>query len=219
MTVRFGDLLEKASRVYGDDPAVTAEGRTKSWREVHARCRNVAAGLERLGLKPGDRVAYLGFNSDALFECYFAPSLAGCEAVVMNYRWSARECAAALRECTPKALIFDAAHADLAGQAVAEVARPLHMIEVGPLPRTSSIAYEELATRKGTPTARGSCDDDTLIIYFTGGTTGRSKGVMLSHWNLFANAMGAPHIMGNERNSAQMVVGPMFHLAPGSRIF
>ena len=42
---------------------------------------------------------------------------------------------------------------------------------------------------------------------------------MLTHWNLFTNAMGAPHIIGNERNSAQIVVGPMFHLAPGSRIF
>lgn len=87
MTVRFGDLLEKASRVYGDSPAVTFEDRTKSWHDVYTRCCNLAAGLEQLGLKPGDRVAYLGFNSDALFECYFAPSLAGLETVVLNFRW------------------------------------------------------------------------------------------------------------------------------------
>lgn len=219
MTVRFGALLENVAHVFGNSPAVTFEGRTKSWREVHARCRNLAAGLEQLGLRPGDRVAYLGFNSDTLFECYFAPSLAGLETVVLNFRWSARECAAALRETTPKALIFDAAHASLAGQAVAEAGLSTHLIGVGAAVRAPAIAYEDLATRPGAPATSGSSDDDTLIVYFTGGTTGRSKGVMLSHWNLFANAMGAPHIMGNERNSAQLVVGPMFHLAPGSRIF
>ncbi len=219
MSVCFGDLLEKAARVYGDDPAVTSGGRTKSWREVYERCRNLAAGLEQLGLKRGDRVAYLGFNSDALFECYFAPSLAGFEAVVLNFRWSARECAAALRECEPKALIFDEAHAELAGRAVIEAGQSPQMIEVASSVVAPAVAYEDLATRAGTPATPRSRDDDTLIIYFTGGTTGRSKGVMLTHWNLFANAMGAPHIMGNERNSAQLVVGPMFHLAPGSRIF
>ena len=154
MSVCFGDLLEKAARVYGDDPAVTADGRTKSWREVYERCRNLAAGLEQLGLKRGDRVAYLGFNSDALFECYFAPSLAGLEAAVLNFRWSPRECAAALRECTPKALIFDEAHAELARQAVAEAGHSPHMIQAGSSAHASAIPYEELATRTGTPSAR-----------------------------------------------------------------
>ncbi len=219
MTVRFGDVLEKAARVYGDSPAVTFGDRTKSWRDVYTRCCNLAAGLEQLGLKPGDRVAYLGFNSDELFECYFAPSLAGFETVVLNFRWSVPECAHALRECSPKALIFDAAQAEVAGRAVADAGQSPLMIELGTSARAPSIAYEDLAARAGTPAAQRSCGDDTLIIYFTGGTTGRSKGVMLSHWNVFTNAMGAPHIMGNVRDSAQLVVGPMFHLAPGSRIF
>jgi acyl-CoA synthetase (AMP-forming)/AMP-acid ligase II len=219
MTVRFGDLLEKAARVYGDSPAVTFEGRTKSWRDVYIRCCNLAAGLEQLGLRPGDRVAYLGFNSDALFECYFAPSLEGLETVVLNFRWSVPECAHALRESAPKALIFDAAHADVAARAAVEAGQSTLMIEIGTSARAPTIAYEDLAARTATPAGRRSSDDDTLIIYFTGGTTGRSKGVMLSHWNVFTNAMGAPHIMVNERDSAQLVVGPMFHLAPGSRIF
>jgi acyl-CoA synthetase (AMP-forming)/AMP-acid ligase II len=219
MTVRFGELLEKIAHVAGDSPAVTFEGRTRTWREVYVRCRNVAAGLEQHGLKPGERVAYLGFNSDALFECYFAPSMAGLETVVLNFRWSARECAHALQECTPRVLVFDPAHAGLAAQAAAESGQAPLLVEVGDRARAPTIAYEALATRAGTPGTHGSSDDDTLIIYFTGGTTGRSKGVMLSHWNLFTNAMGAPHIMGNERDSAQLVVGPMFHLAPGSRIF
>lgn len=219
MSVSFGELLEKAARVYADSPAVTCEGRTKSWREIYARCLSLAAGLEALGLKPGDRVAFLGFNSDAFFECFFAPSLAALETVLMNFRWTEVECANALVDCAPKALIVDAAHADVGRRAVAQSGLKLHLIEVSPTAPAAAISYETLATRGGVPSSRPSCDDDTLVIYFTGGTTGGSKGVMLSHWNLFTNAMGAPHIMGNVRDSAQLVMGPMFHLAPGSRIY
>ncbi len=219
MSVRFGELLEKAAHAYPDHPAVTFEGETKSWARVFKRCCGVAAALEALGLKPGDRLAYLGFNSDTLFECYFAPSMAGIETVVMNFRWSMAECVAALNDCQPKALVFDAAHAELAGAAAAQVPHVRHLIQAGPSAPPPALAYETLAACRDRPSGPSSGDNDTLIIYFTGGTTGRSKGVMLSHWNLFANAMGAPHIMGNVRDRAQCVVGPMFHLAPGSRIF
>ena len=67
------------------------------------------------------------------------------------------------------------------------------------------------------PAARAG--DDTAIVYFTGGTTGRSKGVMITHNNMFANAMGAPPIMRCDAGKPQIIIGPMFHMAPGSRIF
>lgn len=220
MSIRFGDFLAKAAHVYAESPAVTCGETTRTWREVFARCQNLAASLEGLGLTRGDRVAYLGFNSDALLECYFAPSLAGLETVVMNFRWSLPECIASLQDCQPKALIFDDAHAETAIAAAAACADVEHLIQTGSAPMAPQVmAYEHLANQTGTPGSEGSSDHDTLIIYFTGGTTGRSKGVMLTHWNLFSNAMGAPHIMGNVRDRAQLVVGPMFHLAPGSRVF
>ncbi len=220
MTVRFGELLERVACRHPDSPAVTCDGRTRSWAEVFARCRNLAAALEALGLRPGDRVACLGFNSDALFECYFAPALAGLETVVMNVRWTVVECAAALADCRPKALVFDAAHAAIAREAAAVAGGVPHLIETGVAPVAApALSYETLTATPGVPRGPGSGGDDTLIIFFTGGTTGRSKGVMLTHWNLFTNAMGAPAIMGNLPDRAQLVVGPMFHLAPGSRLF
>lgn len=219
MVVRFGDLLERVAHRHPDQPAVTCGGVTRSWREVWRRCRNLAAGFEALGLRPGDRVAYLGFNATALFEGYFAPSLVGCETVVMNARWSLAECVAALADCRPRALVFDTAHAATALAAAAATQGLAHLIQIDGAVAAPILDYEALAERLGEPTAPRSGGDDTLIVYFTGGTTGRSKGVMLSHWNLFANAMGAPAIMGNLPDRAQLVVGPMFHLAAGSRIY
>ncbi|MEM7774083.1 MAG: AMP-binding protein [Pseudomonadota bacterium] len=220
MIVSFGDLLEKVAAGKSAAPAVTCAGTTRSWSEVFRRCSNVAAALQDLGCRPGDRIAYFGFNSHAGFECYFAPSLAGIETAILNFRWAVPECIAAIEDCQPRALIFDEAHADVAREAAAQCSCVKHLIKTDGAPADGpELAYEDLATQTGSPSGTRSSGDDTLIIYFTGGTTGRSKGVMLSHWNLFANAMGAPHIMGNVPDRAQLVVGPMFHLAPGSRIF
>ncbi|MEM7744378.1 MAG: AMP-binding protein [Pseudomonadota bacterium] len=217
--IRFGEVLAKTANKIPDAPAVTFEGTTRTWAEVHRRTCNVAAALTNLGLKAGERIAYLGFNSDALFELYFAPSLVGLETVVMNFRWSLEECVGGLEETQPSVLVFDETHAGTARAAAAACPSVHHQIQIGRDVPEGVIAYTELAETDGEITTAGTGGDDTLIIYFTGGTTGRSKGVMISHSNMLANSLGAPPIMGNELNRAQIIIGPMFHMAPGSRIF
>ena len=219
MIARFGDLLASTAHRNPDAPAVTFQGKTRTWHAVWRRAASIAAALEGMGLEPGDRVAYLGFNSDALFELYFAPAMARAELVVMNFRWSLPECLAALEECTPKVLIFDATHAETARAAAAGLGGAMHLVQTkGPVPK-GVLSYEDLARRDRMPAGPGSGGDDTLIIYFTGGTTGRPKGVMISHQNMLTNALGAPPIMRCAPGRAQIIIGPMFHMAPGSRIF
>lgn len=219
MSVRFGELLENVAHRYPDGPAVTFMGRTRTWADVYRRCCNIAGALERMGCVRGDRVAYLGFNSDTLFELYFAPAMAGLETVVMNFRWSLPECVSALEESRPRVLVFDAEHAETARAAAAACPDVIHLIQAGEGAPADVLSCEDLAHRAGMPATRGSGGDDTLIVYFTGGTTGRSKGVMISHANMFANAMGAPPIMRCEPGKPQIIIGPLFHMAPGSRIY
>ena len=217
MIARFGELLANVAYRYPHATAVTFLGRTRTWAEVHQRCRNVAAGFEGMGLERGDRVAYLGFNSDTLFELFFAPAMAQLETVVMNFRWSLPECIAALEDTCPRVLIFDAAHAELARAAAAACSSVTYLLQSEAA--TGRDCYDDIASREGTPATLGSGGDDTLIIYFTGGTTGRAKGVMISHNNMLTNALGAPPIMRNQIGRTQIIIGPMFHMAPGSRIF
>ena len=219
MIARFGDLLATVAHRYPRSPAVTFLGQTRSWADIAGRCRNVAAAFEGMGLGPGDRVAYLGFNSDTLFELFFAPAMARLEMVVMNFRWSLPECIAALEDTAPRVLVFDAAHAEIAHAAAAACPGTIQLVQAGETAPVGVIPYETLARQDGTPATRGSGGDDTLIIFFTGGTTGRSKGVMISHANMLTNALGAPPIMRNQTGRAQIIIGPMFHMAPGSRIF
>ena len=219
MIARFGDLLANVAHRYPEAPAVTFLGHTRNWADVYARCRNIAAAFEDMGLEPSDRVAYLGFNSDTLFELFFAPAMARLETVVMNFRWSLPECIAALEDTASRVLVFDAAHADMAMAAAAACPSVTHLFQTGDAAPAGATSIDDLTRRDGHPSTEGSGGDDTLIIFFTGGTTGRSKGVMISHHNLLTNALGAPPIMRNQIGRAQIIIGPMFHMAPGSRVF
>ncbi len=219
MIARFGDLLANVAHRYPEAPATTFLDHTRTWFEVHKRCLNVAAAFEGMGLEPGDCIAYLGFNSDTLYELYFASPMARLSTVVLNFRWSLPECIAAVEDCEPRVLVFDASHADIARATAAACPSVTHLIQAGETAPAGVTPYEDLARRSGQPSTRGSGGDDTLIIYFTGGTTGRSKGVMISHANMLTNALGAPPIMRNHIGRPQIIIGPLFHMAPGSRIF
>jgi len=219
MTVRFGELLENLAHRRPDGAAVTFRGRTRTWAEVHRRCASAAAAFERLGLKPGERIAHLGFNSDTFFELCFAAPMARLEIVAMNFRWSPRECVAALEDAAPRALVFDAAHADIAREAAAACPSVRLLVQADGAAPERVLAYDGLAADGGRPASRGSGGDDTLIVCFTGGTTGRSKGAIISHANMMTNALGAPPIMHCEPERPQIIVGPMFHMAPGSRVY
>ncbi|MEM0988556.1 MAG: AMP-binding protein [Pseudomonadota bacterium] len=211
MTVRFGQMLENVAHRYPGAPAVTFLGRTRTWAQVYRRCLNVAAALQRMAPGSGGRVAYLGFNSDMLFELYFAAPMAGLELVVMNFRWSVPEAGAALSDTQPAILVVDKEHSGLADQALTKSGIGAEILD--------TTAFEAMAAVDAMPTGPGSCGDDTMIVYFTGGTTGRSKGVMISHANMMTNALGAPPIMRCEIGKPQIIIGPMFHMAPGSRIY
>jgi long-chain acyl-CoA synthetase len=78
--------------------------------------------------------------------------------------------------------------------------------------------YEALAAAPPMPDA-GRGGGDLAAIYFTGGTTGRPKGVMLSHGNLGANALTSVHVLEMDERTVHLVAQPLFHLSGGARVF
>lgn len=220
MSVSIARYIERNATLYADHVAVICEGRKMTWSQMVTRCRAVAGGLNHLGLVKGDRVAFLGLNSEWFFECYFAPSFAGIELVAINYRLSERELVECLVDSQAKVLMVDANFLELARSTIAQSAAEITLILVGdPAPRSGEIAYEALIAEGHEPCTELGEGDDTLVIYYTGGTTGRSKGVMLSHWNIFANSMGSAPQYGFVKHERHLIVGPMFHTAAGSRIY
>lgn len=218
------ELLFDAAREAPDAPAVTFGGATRTWAEVEARCRAAATLLGRLGVGKGDRVALLGLNSDICFESYFTPALIGAIFVPLNYRLSTRELRECLDDCTPTVLLAEADYAETAN----DMARQCSYIRAvvtfgGEVSGPDQIDYEGSITeiignQAFTDPSPGS-EDETILLFYTGGTTGKSKGVMLSNRNMLSNTACAVESYLMEQGWNFIILGPLFHLAAGARIF
>jgi acyl-CoA synthetase (AMP-forming)/AMP-acid ligase II len=106
-TTSIADLLFDAANSWPQKPAITFLGETQTWLETKNRCHAAATLFVRAGVRRGDRVAYLGLNSNVCFESYFAPALIGAILVPINYRLSIREMIECVEDCEPSVLIVD----------------------------------------------------------------------------------------------------------------
>lgn len=219
MKVSFVHFLERNAALQPDKAAVICEDRQTSWAELWQRCRAIAGGLEQLGAQGGDRIGYLGLNSDWYYECYFAPSVIGAELVPLNYRLAETELVDCMSDCEARILIVDAEYLDMARQVSAAMSYDVQLIVIGALPTEGELSYEALVAENQPPSQNKGAGDDTLIVYYSGGTTGKPKGVMLTHSNLFANSSGHSQAYDVRSDETHLLIGPMFHLAAGARVF
>ena len=190
--------------------------RRRSWAEMKDRVTRLAGGLRGLGVQADDRVAILALNSDRYLEYYFAVWWAGAAVTPMNTRWSASENAYALKDSGAKVLFVDDAFAPMV-PAITTEHELSHLIFIGEGETPEgAIAYEDLiAGSEGCEDAERS-DDDLAGLYYTGGTTGFPKGVMLSQQALWFNNLAVGSNAKYSPGDVYLHAGPMFHLADGA---
>ena len=185
--------------------------RRRSWAEVLARVARVAGGLRALGVGPGDRVAIWALNSDRYVELYYALPWIGAVAVPINTRLAPAEVRAILEDSESATLVIDEMSAPLIGAALGGGLVP-RLVDAGdgPLP-DGATSYEWLADSEPIEDV-GRGGEDLYGIFYTGGTTGRSKGVMLSHRNIIANRDNVATVV-DQVDPVYLHAAPMFHLA------
>lgn len=217
--MRFMSSLERAVQTRGRFPAVIDGETTRTWAEVGERVARLAGGLAAMGVEPGDRVAILAMNSADYLEALYAIARAGAVSVPLNTRWSVEETAAALLDFTPRLLIVDAAFRDQAPELRrrAGIASAIHM---GPGPVPAEMAGHEalIAAHAPLPDRSGSGEDLCSLCY-TGGTTGRSKGVMLTHANLTFAAVNWIASLHFSDETVFLHSAGFFHLAGSIPLF
>ncbi|WP_069760501.1 long-chain fatty acid--CoA ligase [Streptomyces sp. LUP47B] len=179
---------------------------TFTYAALHTRVTRLAHALRARGIRRGDRVAYLGPNHPSYLETLFAAGSLGAVFVPLNTRLAGPEIGYQLSDSGARALVYGPSHAGLvAGLPGSTDVRTY--VEVG-------AEYERLLAESAQePIDEPVTADDTCIIMYTSGTTGRPKGAMLTHGNLTWNAINVlvdTDLIADER---ALVSAPLFHTA------
>jgi long-chain acyl-CoA synthetase len=185
-----------------------------TYAELASRVARLRTGLWSLGLRSSDRVAGLALNSYRHFEAWFAIPTANLIFNDLNFRLSLEELAFIVDDSTPRVLLADRRHWDvaLALRARCPSIEALVWFDDGPAP-DDAVAWDELAAHDPSPPPADLDADCIAGITYTGGTTGLPKGVMQTHGNLMVNAkhmLWANPLFESDRF---LHLTPMFHSA------
>ena len=184
--------------------ALIQEGRSLSYAELDARSNRIANAIIARGIRPGDRVAILMGSCIEWVILYVAIGKAACTAVPFNYRLTAREIAVVLEDSQSRLLFLGA---DLPHLAPPEGLVP----EIVVTDDEGMAAF--VADAPDTPTGINAAASDIQAILYTGGTTGRSKGAMLSHENVFWNTIHESLDTGMNEDDNTLLATPLHHAA------
>ena len=211
------EMLEKARRFYPKKHGVICGSERFTYAQFGERVDRLSNALLALGLKKGDTVGILHRNCHYYLETYFATMQVGMVLNPLNYRLSPRELSFILNDNGAKALIAERHFADKVAKTSPQVPHLREVILTGREP-TKGIEgkdYEDLcASVSPFPPSRTSLKEDGVIqLYYTSGTTGRQKGVMLSHRNVYTHALSTIAELHLTDEDVWIHAAPMFHLA------
>jgi long-chain acyl-CoA synthetase len=188
--------------------------RRHTWSELGSRVMKLAGALRGLGLGPGGRVAILALNSDRFLEYLYAVPWAGGIVVPVNVRLAPPEILEILLDSGSEILIVDDAFQAMLPAFHGRMASVRHILLASDGPAPDGMAgYEEILAATEPVDDAGRHGEDVAGIFYTGGTTGRAKGVMLTHANLLVNSRNLLAALSMDAQTVYLHAAPMFHLA------
>jgi acyl-CoA synthetase (AMP-forming)/AMP-acid ligase II len=206
--------LHRAARQSPDMPFTVYGKRTHTARETYGVVSRIAGGLAGLGVRKGDRVGLLSPNTDRFCQIVLGIAWADAVVVPLNTRWSGNENAYALGEADVTVLFVDDVFLSIVAELRERVPGLRTIVHCGDGPTPDGLVpLAELLTAEPVEDAHRQ-GDEMAGIFYTGGTTGFPKGVMLGHRQLVLAAMGT--LMAQARvphGGACVLVAPAFHLA------
>ncbi len=203
-----------------DQIAIEYEGTELTYAQLRDMVEGLAAALRRDGIGPGDRVAYAGVNSVTFLAAYFATAWIGAAFVPLNFRLAAAELRVIMLDARPDVLIAEPYHAGLVDDFLDElsVRRPL-LVDDDPAigdeapPSDRWRSYRAFRTAPAGEVAMVACEEgDLAVVLYTSGTTGRSKGVMLTHGNIWWNWVNVDSVVDTRVGDVSLAIAPLFHI-------
>src|ERR1700677_3585197 len=198
----WSELVEYHAARRPDSPFVSDPAGSATYEQMRCRQARRATWLADRGVRPGDRVAFLGRNSVALLEVLLACQPLGAIAVPLNHRLAAAELAYMVGHSGSRLVAADPEFSDLAQGAAAEHAVPMATFR----------GVEDLGGL-AERAAAGADGDDICRIVYTSGTTSRPKGVTLTNRNIYVKSVSQAREFGLSYIDHGLIVGPLFHIA------
>jgi fatty-acyl-CoA synthase len=198
--------LYRAVDLYGKKVGVVSGPCRFTYGQFGERCERLAAGLQALGVTPGDRVAYLSFNNHQLLEGYFGAPLMRAIVMPLNVRLTPAELTGILNHAEPRVLIYESDFAPLVQQLRQTCLAIRHWVEIGQ-------PYEDLLShgRLDRPDVFSFNENEIAELFYTSGSTGTPKGVMLSHRTLYMHTLYVAGTFYHDDSKVELHTIPLFH--------
>ncbi len=217
MSFNLATILTETTLAAPDAPVCRIGGTTTTYRELDDLSGRAAAGLREAGLSPGQVVALQLPNIPQFLIAYFGALKAGLVVLPLNPLLMAPELEYHLTDSAAAMLIgFQGLHAE-AAKACETTGVPLYLVsaDASPLPEGTRPVTELISTAPldepgGDVVARGP--DDTAVLVYTSGTTGKPKGAELTHFQLYMNCTVAGGLFGARNDDVVLAVLPFFHV-------
>ncbi|MGQ9654140.1 MAG: AMP-binding protein [Thermodesulfobacteriota bacterium] len=206
------DMIKRNAFLLRDKVAVVCGLEHQTFGQYASEAQALAAGLAKLGVGKGERIAVVAFNCHEFFLLYGAAAFLGAVMLPINWRLKPEEIQVILEDCTPKVVVVSPEYAEMVGQLADRCPFVSHRLVISGIANGYRSLSEVVAPAEDLPEADVSTDDPFMIIH-TAAVEGKPRGAVLTHGNLMAANLQAMAVQGIREDAVHLCALPLFHIA------